>query len=105
MAAAGDSAAEERFMANDLNPGAMNRLETRSRVERFLRGRGLTHLFQPVFDLTSGECFAVEASPGLAVLPSARPRCGSPPRTRWASGRTRDGVGETSGRVSRPPAR
>lgn len=53
--------AEERFVANVLNPGALGRLETRSHIERFLKGRGLTHLFQPVFDLTNGDCFAVEA--------------------------------------------
>ena len=57
-------------MANILNPGTLSRLESRSRIDRFLKGRGLTHLFQPVFDMTSGDCFAVEA---LARF-SGRPR-------------------------------
>src|ERR1035438_8890157 len=65
-----DRKAEERFVADLLNPGASGRLETRGRVDGFLKGRGLTHLFQPVFDLTSGKCFAVEA---LARF-SGRPR-------------------------------
>jgi EAL domain-containing protein (putative c-di-GMP-specific phosphodiesterase class I)/putative methionine-R-sulfoxide reductase with GAF domain len=56
-----DARAERRFIANVLNPGTLGRLEVRGRVDRFLKGRGLTHLFQPVFDLTSGDCFAVEA--------------------------------------------
>ena len=57
-------------MADVLNPGASGRLETRGRIDYFLNGRGLTHLFQPVFDLRSGKCFAVEA---LARF-SGRPR-------------------------------
>ena len=65
-----DRKAEERFVADVLNPGASGRLETRGRIDHFLKGRGLTHLFQPVFDLTSGKCFAVEA---LARF-SGRPR-------------------------------
>jgi len=31
----------------------MGRLETRSRVDRVLKGRGLSHVFQPVFDITT----------------------------------------------------
>lgn len=65
-------AGADRFVANVLNPGAMRRLEARNRVDRFLKGRGLTHVFQPVFDLSSGDCFAVEA---LARF-SGRPRRG-----------------------------
>jgi len=57
-------------VADVLNPGASGRLETRGRIDYFLNGRGLTHLFQPVFDLRSGKCFAVEA---LARF-SGRPR-------------------------------
>jgi len=66
-------AAEERFVANVLNPGAMGRLETMSRVERFLRGRGLTHVFQPVYDLISGECLAVEALARFSGQPKRPP--------------------------------
>jgi len=66
-------AAEDRFMANVLNPGAMGRLETRSRVDRFLRGRGLTHVFQPVFDIKDGECFAVEGLARFSGQPSMTP--------------------------------
>ena len=74
-AAAGENdwAAEERFMANVLNPGAMGRVETRSRVDRFLRGRGLTHVFQPVFDITNGERFAVEALARFSGRPKRTP--------------------------------
>jgi EAL domain-containing protein (putative c-di-GMP-specific phosphodiesterase class I) len=60
-------AAEERFVANVLNPGAAMRMESRSRIETLLEGRGLWHVFQPVFDITNGDCFAVEA---LARFPS-----------------------------------
>ncbi len=56
-----DPRTEQRFIANVLNPGALGRLETQSRLDRFLGGRGLTHVFQPVFDITTGDCFAVEA--------------------------------------------
>ncbi len=70
---AADWEAEERFMANVLNPGAMNRFEARSRIDRFLKGRGLSHVFQPVFDLTSGECFAVEALARFAGQPRRTP--------------------------------
>ncbi|MGA3214934.1 MAG: EAL domain-containing protein [Acidimicrobiales bacterium] len=68
-----DRTAEQRFVANVLNPGAMRRLERRSRVDRFLSGRGLTHLFQPVYDLTSRKCFAVEALARFAGQPKRTP--------------------------------
>jgi EAL domain-containing protein (putative c-di-GMP-specific phosphodiesterase class I) len=68
-----DRKAEERFVADVLNPGASGRLETRGRVDGFLKGRGLTHLFQPVFDLTSGECFAVEALARFSGHPRRTP--------------------------------
>ena len=68
-----DLAAEERFMANILNPGASERFETRSRLDRFLKGRGLTHLFQPVFDITNGDCFAVEALARFSGQPKRAP--------------------------------
>lgn len=68
-----DWAAEERFVANVLNPGALGRLEARGRVGHFLKGRGLTHVFQPVFDLTTGKCFAVEALARFSGRPSRTP--------------------------------
>ena len=68
-----DWAAEERFVANVLNPGALGRLETRSRVDRVLKGRGLSHVFQPVFDITTGECFAVEALARFSGRPKRAP--------------------------------
>jgi len=48
-------------------------LETRSRVERVLKGRGLTHVFQPVFDITSGDLFAVEALARFSGQPRQTP--------------------------------
>ncbi len=68
-----DLAAEERFVANILNPGTLSRLENRSRIDRFLKGRGLTHVFQPVFDMTSGDCFAVEALARFSGRPKRTP--------------------------------
>jgi hypothetical protein len=68
-----DWAAEERFVANVLNPGAMSMLETRSRIDRVLKGRGLSHVFQPVFDITSGKCFAVEALARFSGRPKRPP--------------------------------
>jgi EAL domain-containing protein (putative c-di-GMP-specific phosphodiesterase class I) len=60
-------------VADVLNPGASGRLETRGRIDYFLKGRGLTHLFQPVFDLTSGKCFAVEALARFSGQPRRTP--------------------------------
>ena len=68
-----DRAAEHRFVANVLNPGAMRRLEIRNRVDRFLKGRGLSHVFQPVYELTSGDCFAVEALARFSGQPKLTP--------------------------------
>jgi len=65
--------AEERFVANLLNPGTIGRLETRSRVDRFLGGRGISHVFQPVFDITNGDCFAVEALARFSGRPKRTP--------------------------------
>jgi EAL domain-containing protein (putative c-di-GMP-specific phosphodiesterase class I) len=56
-----DRDAEERFVANVLDPGATRLVESRNQINGFLKGRGLSHVFQPIYDLTSGECFAVEA--------------------------------------------
>lgn len=66
-------AAEERFVANVLSPGVLGGLETKSRVERFLSGRGLAHVFQPVFDVTSGELFGVEALARFSARPKRTP--------------------------------
>jgi EAL domain-containing protein (putative c-di-GMP-specific phosphodiesterase class I) len=65
--------AEERFVANVLSPGALRSLETRSRFDPFLSGRGLTHVFQPIYDMTSGTCFAVEALARFSGRPKRGP--------------------------------
>jgi len=54
-------AIEERFVANVLSPGTVGGLEARGRIERVVKGSRLTHHFQPIFDLFSGELFAFEA--------------------------------------------
>jgi len=64
-----DAEAEARFVANVLRPGTISRIESRNRIDRFLEGRGLTHAFQPIFDITSGECFAVEALARFSGVP------------------------------------
>jgi len=66
-------AGADRFVANVLNPGVLERFEIRGRVDRLLRGRGLTHVFQPIFDITSGECFAVEALARFSGRPKRTP--------------------------------
>ncbi|MGD0982926.1 MAG: EAL domain-containing protein [Acidimicrobiales bacterium] len=68
-----DWAAETRFVANVLNPGALSRLETQRRIDRVLKGRGLSHVFQPVFDIKSGDCFAVEALARFSGRPKRSP--------------------------------
>ena len=68
-----DRDAEERFVANVLSPGAMKRIENRSWIDRFLRGRGLAHVFQPIYDVRDGECFAVEALARFAGQPNRTP--------------------------------
>jgi EAL domain-containing protein (putative c-di-GMP-specific phosphodiesterase class I) len=56
-----DREAEERFVANVLSPGTLHRIERRDAIDDFLNGDGLSHLFQPIFDIKSGLCVAVEA--------------------------------------------
>lgn len=68
-----DQEAEERFVANVLSPGAMRRVESRSWIDRFLRGSGLTHVFQPLYDISTGECFAVEALARFSGQPKRSP--------------------------------
>ncbi len=68
-----DRAAEERFVANVLIAGTLGRLQSKSRMDRCLRGRGLTHAFQPVFDITGGECCAVEALARFSGQPKRSP--------------------------------
>jgi EAL domain-containing protein (putative c-di-GMP-specific phosphodiesterase class I) len=68
-----DESAEERFVANVLSPGVLGGLETRNRVERVLKGRGLTHVFQPVFDITTGDLFGVEALARFSGRPKQTP--------------------------------
>jgi EAL domain-containing protein (putative c-di-GMP-specific phosphodiesterase class I)/putative methionine-R-sulfoxide reductase with GAF domain len=68
-----DRKAEERFVADVLTPGASGRLESRGRIDALLEGRGLNHLFQPVFDLTTGDCFAVEALARFSGRPCRTP--------------------------------
>jgi EAL domain-containing protein (putative c-di-GMP-specific phosphodiesterase class I)/putative methionine-R-sulfoxide reductase with GAF domain len=64
---------KQRFVANVVNPAVMTRFETRTRVERFLTRRGLSHVFQPIFDLSNGECFAVEALARFSGRPKQSP--------------------------------
>ena len=52
---------KQRFVANVVTPAVVTHYETRKSVERFLTGRGLSHVFQPVFDISNGQCFAIEA--------------------------------------------
>lgn len=68
-----DREAEDRFVANVLEPGTMRRVESRTWIDRFLRGRGLSHVFQPIYDLTSGGCFAVEALARFSGRPTRSP--------------------------------
>ena len=60
-------------MANVLNRVRWAGSRTGAPVDRFLRGRGLTHVFQPVFDITNGECFVVEALARFSGRPKRTP--------------------------------
>jgi EAL domain-containing protein (putative c-di-GMP-specific phosphodiesterase class I)/putative methionine-R-sulfoxide reductase with GAF domain len=64
---------KERFVANVVTPAIMTHLETRGRLERFLTGRGLSHVFQPIFDISNGQCFAVEALARFSGKPRQNP--------------------------------
>ncbi len=77
-------AVEERFVANVLNPDILGSLNSRSRIEAIIRAPRLGHHFQPIFDLSNGEMFALEA---LARFPTRPPR---PPDEWFAEAR---GVG------------
>ena len=68
-----DLAVEERFVANVLSPGTVRDLETRRRIERVLEGHGVTLVFQPVFDLSTGQVFSVEALSRFAGPPRRTP--------------------------------
>lgn len=54
-------AAVATFVADVLNPGIVNRVEIRDRVERTLAGAEFTMVYQPVVDLEDGRITAVEA--------------------------------------------
>ena len=68
-----DRRAEERFVANVLSPGAMKRVESRAWIDRFLKGRGMALVFQPIYDVTTGRCFAGEALTRFSGQPVRSP--------------------------------
>lgn len=67
------TAAEEQFVANVLSPGALGGLRDKGRIERFVLGRGLSHVLQPIYDLESGEMMAAEALARFAGRPQRSP--------------------------------
>jgi EAL domain-containing protein (putative c-di-GMP-specific phosphodiesterase class I) len=68
-----DRAAETRFVANVLSPGTMKKIESRTWIDRFLKGSGTTLAFQPIYDVTTGRCFAVEALTRFSGQPLRTP--------------------------------
>jgi EAL domain-containing protein (putative c-di-GMP-specific phosphodiesterase class I) len=50
-----------RFVANVLSPGGQEQLELRTRIGQVLDAQDFSIVFQPIFDLSSGAVFGVEA--------------------------------------------
>ncbi len=63
----------ERFVANVLQPGAVDDLEARTRIETVLDTEAFAMVFQPVFDLHTGDLLAVEALTRFAPMPYRTP--------------------------------
>jgi EAL domain-containing protein (putative c-di-GMP-specific phosphodiesterase class I)/putative methionine-R-sulfoxide reductase with GAF domain len=65
--------ADKRFVANVLGPGKVISLETATRIEGFITGTGIEHLFQPIYDIAHGDLFGVEALARFAGEPTRPP--------------------------------
>jgi EAL domain-containing protein (putative c-di-GMP-specific phosphodiesterase class I) len=62
-----------RFVANVLNPHAVDQLEVRARIQETLEQAAFSFLHQPVVDLSSGETIAVEALARFSGPPHRTP--------------------------------
>jgi EAL domain-containing protein (putative c-di-GMP-specific phosphodiesterase class I) len=62
-----------RFVASVLDPGGLERVTTRERIERVLAERRYEIVFQPIFDLQGGGIFGLEALARFAGEPYRSP--------------------------------
>lgn len=65
--------AEQRFVADVLQPGLADHLEARRRIERALEPDALSIVYQPIFDMSTGEMVAAEALTRFGLEPHRTP--------------------------------
>ena len=64
---------EQRFVTDVLHPGLADHLEARRRIERALEPAALTIVYQPIFDMLTGEIVAAEALSRFTLEPHRTP--------------------------------
>jgi len=64
---------EQRFVTDVLQPGLADHLEARRRIERALEPGALTIVYQPIFDMSTGEIIAAEALSRFILEPHRAP--------------------------------
>jgi EAL domain-containing protein (putative c-di-GMP-specific phosphodiesterase class I) len=81
-----ESQLTNRFVASVLDPAGLERVDVRERIEQVLARREYAIAFQPIFEIHSGEMFAVEALARFDGKPYRPPDC-------WLADAYRSGLG------------